>query len=121
VSINIEESWKTARPGTPFSNGTAYEMWSANWCDRCLRDAPFRNGVSSTGCPLLLIALSEMTPGEWMRTGLQDYTCIEFRAPGGGGGEPRPRPEPPQMDGLFDRPDRATRMLEQPQTVQVSA
>lgn len=120
MSISYEESVKSARPGTPFSNGDSYERWSANWCDRCLREAPFRNGIG-TGCPLLLIALTDRTPGEWMETGVQDYTCIEFRAPGGGGGEPRPRPEPPQMDGLFDRPDRGTRMLEQPQPAQVSA
>lgn len=77
----------------------------------------------------MLVALNSRTPSEWMEQpweqvkgrpdgevapSLYDkYHCIEFRAPGGGGGEPRPRPEPPDMDGLFDRPERAVRMLKQ--------
>jgi hypothetical protein len=45
---------------------------------------------------------------------------MEFRAPGGGGGEPRPKPDPPDMDGLFEKPDRQTRMyVPQPQQDEV--
>jgi hypothetical protein len=121
VSLDYEEALKTSRPGTAFSNGTEWECWSANWCDRCLRDAPFRNGISSQGCALILLAMvGERTPGEWLeqpwldgRPPLERYHCIEFKAPGGGGGEPRPKPEPPDMDGLFERPERRTRMYVQ--------
>lgn len=119
MSLDYDEVFKSSRPGSAFSNGTEWECWSANWCDRCLRDAPFRNGISSQGCPLLLVAMTgERIPGEWMEQEwvaghppLDRYSCIEFKAPGGGrGGEPKPKPEPPDMDGLFPRPDRHTRM-----------
>jgi len=124
---------KRARPGSAFSNGTEGYDWQANWCDRCLRDAPFRNGLKgATGCPILLVALTgNKTPAEWMeqprdehgRYSIADqYHCIEFRAPGdGGSGEPRPKPEPPDMDGLFDRPERRTRMNVQPTETPVRA
>jgi len=120
--IDYDDAYKRSREGAPFSNGTEGYGWMANWCDRCTRDAPFRNGISPQGCPLLLIALSERTPAEWLdgprdehgRYSIADqYTCVEFRAPGGGGGAPKPRPEPPLMDGLFERPERQTRMFVQ--------
>lgn len=124
---------RRARPGVAFSNGTEGYGWQANWCDRCLRDAPFRSGLKgATGCPILLVALvEEKTPAEWLdgprdehgRYGIADqYHCIEFRAPGEGGREPRPKPEPPDMDGLFPRPERQTRMYVQSelQRVEVS-
>jgi hypothetical protein len=103
----------------PFSNGTEGEAWMANWCHRCLRDAPFRNGIAPTGCELILTALLGQTPAEWIeqdRFSLGDqYHCIEFRAPGSGGGEPRPRPTPPGQGELVPRDGlRATRMLIQP-------
>jgi hypothetical protein len=116
MSLTYDEAFATSREGPAFSNSTMWEGWSPNWCDRCLRDAPFRNGLKgATGCPLILVALSGRIPGEWFigeTADSQDYTCVEFRAQGGGGGggEPRPRPEPPQ-DGLFPRPARAVRML----------
>lgn len=122
VSIDYEDAYKRSREGVPFSNGTEGYGWMANWCDRCTRDAPFRNGIASTGCPLILISLSERTPAEWLdgprdehgRYSIADqYTCIEFKAPGGGGGGPRPKPEPPDMDGLFERPETHTRMYVQ--------
>lgn len=105
------------RPGPAFSNSSMWEHWAARWCDRCMRDAPFRNGISATGCPLILTALSGVViPNEWWTPGpeeetLGDYRCIEFKGPGERGGEPRPKPEPPKMDGLFERPARRVRML----------
>jgi hypothetical protein len=105
-------------------------VWTANWCDRCLRDAPFRNGISPVGCPIILVTLIGRTPAEFLdgprdeqgRYSMADqYHCVEFRAPGGGGGEPRPKPEPPDMDGLFDRPERQTRMYVQPAETTVPA
>lgn len=111
----LDEIDKDARDGSPFSNGTIGYGWMASNCDVCLVDAPFRNGISNTGCPILAVALLGKTPVEWMEKPdrIQDYSCVEFRAPGGGG-EPRPKPEPSGMDGLFPRPERATRMLVQP-------
>lgn len=121
--IDLDDAMARARPGPAFANSTEWECWSANWCDRCLREAPFRAGIAPIGCPLIVVALQERIPAEWLdgprdehgRYSLGDqYHCIEFRAPGSGGGEPRPRPEPPNMDGLFERPRRRTRMYIQP-------
>lgn len=121
---SYEEILKGARDGRPFSNSTEYECWAPNWCGRCLVDAPFRNGLKgATGCPILLVALADKKPGEWLEQEwgekgppLADrYHCVEFRAPGGGGGEPRPKPEPKGMDGLFEQPDRGTKMWVQPE------
>lgn len=113
----------------PFSNSTMGDIWMAQWCDRCLRDAPYRNNLKgATGCEILATALCGQTPVEWLEQPESEvnrpdgydvanlYHCIEFRGPGGrGGGEPRPKPEPPRMDGLFDRPERRTRMFVQPE------
>ncbi|RJQ68101.1 hypothetical protein D5S17_32890 [Pseudonocardiaceae bacterium YIM PH 21723] len=133
MSIDYDEAYDRSRPGSPFSNGTMGYAWEAQWCARCLRDAPFRAGITVQGCPLLLIALAGRTPAEWLqqpdnevwRDGGFDsanlYHCIQFRPRGGGGGgEPRPKPEPPDMDGLFTRPPRATRMFIQPQHAEVA-
>jgi len=123
MSLDLDEASKNARDTPAFSNGTEGEMWQANWCDRCLRDAPFRNGISATGCPLILIAYCGQTPAEWLEQpddSPDRYHCIEFKAPGDGGGEPRPKPEPTGMNGLFDRPERQTRMYVQPQPERVA-
>lgn len=133
MSIDYDDAWNRARDEEPFSNGTEGHAWESNWCGRCLRDAPFRNTGVGSGCPLLRVALSGRTPAEWMEQpwrqikgrpegetapALGDtYHCIEFRAPGSGGDEPHPRPEPPDMNGLFDRPERRTRMYVQPPAV----
>jgi hypothetical protein len=115
----LDEIEKSAREQSPFSNGDIGYGWMANWCDRCLVDAPFRNGISPRGCPIIMVALLGKTPIEWIEQPdrIQDYLCIEARFPGGGGGEPRPKPEPPQMDGLFPRPNRGVRMYVQPEPV----
>lgn len=127
MSIDYDDAFARSRDVPAFSNGEEGHAWEANWCARCARDAPFRNGIAPTGCPLLAIALMDRTPAEWFEQpwgqikGRPEgqtapvlggtYHCIEFRAIGGGGGEgPRPRPEPPDMDGLFERPQRQTRM-----------
>lgn len=86
---------------SPFSNGTAGEMWMGEWCYRCKRDAAFQAGDSDQGCPLLLVALTQKTPKEWAETGLQDYHCSEFKPLGGDGGDPEPEPIP-VVDGQVD-------------------
>lgn len=65
-----------ARDRTPFSNGTEFDCWSENWCQRCRHlDA----------CPLLDVAfIEEKTPAQWQdwepgSLGNQ-YTCTEFEA-----------------------------------------
>ena len=116
----MPDPWATARDEPAFSNGTEGYGWMANWCDRCLRDAPFRNGISPRGCELILIAMDGKTPAEWLdgprdehgRYSIADqYHCIEFKAPGDGGGEPKPKPTPPGQEVLFDRADYAARRM----------
>jgi hypothetical protein len=129
MSIDYDDAVKRSRDVRPFSNGTEGYGWMANWCDRCLCDAPFRNTGKGSGCPLIGVAmLAGRTPAEWLdgprdelgRYSIEDqYHCIEFRAPGSDGNPPRPKPDPPDMDGLFERPERATRMYVQPQPVEV--
>lgn len=96
-----------------FSNSTQYEIWAANWCDRCLRDAIFRNTGKGSGCKILygVMATNEV-PLEWLVQDeiYADYHCIEFRAPGSGNPELRPKSDP-QPDALFPTPDRGVRML----------
>jgi len=113
-----------ARDGAAFSNSTESEGWMANWCDQCLHEAPFRNMSKGTGCPILTVALlGEQTPAEWFEQPWGErgprlgdrYHCTEFRAPGEGCSAPQPQPEPAGMDGLFDRPERRTRMFVQPE------
>jgi hypothetical protein len=96
----------------PFANSTEGETWMSNWCDRCLVDAPYRNGISPTGCPLIVTALIGQTPAEWIngprdehgRYSITDqYHCVNFRAPGDGGAEPRPKRTPRDQLELFAR------------------
>jgi hypothetical protein len=102
-----------------FSNGTEFAMWEANWCGRCQVDAAFRRGDNDPGCPVLATALlGDGVPPEWLeqpadRYPSDAYHCINFRGPDYRDPEPKPQPEPPDMDGLFDRPPRQTRLLAQ--------
>jgi hypothetical protein len=111
--------------GAPaFSNSDDYELWAANWCRRCLIDAPFREGRSDTGCDILLTALVGIKPAEWLelpaeRRPYDAYHCVNFRGPDDPDTEPKPQPEPPDMDGLFERPERRVRMFVQPQEIPV--
>lgn len=127
MSLDFDDVMKRSRDRPAFSNGTEGYGWMDAWCHRCLRDAPFQRMGKGSGCPIILVAELGRTPAEFL-DGPRDehgaysiegqYTCVEFRAPGGGGGEPRPRPEPTGMDGLFARPERQTRMYVQPQPVE---
>lgn len=130
MSLDYDDVFARSRDVPAFSNSTEGEGWTANWCCRCLHDAPFRNMGKGSGCPILLVTLVGRTPAEFLdgrrdeqgRYSIADqYHCIEFKPPGGGGGEPRPKPEPRGMDGLFERPQRETRMFVQPQPSEVRA
>lgn len=129
---SVDEIMADARDVPAFSNGTEGYGWQDNWCARCLREAPLRNGLKGAqGCPLIFVAMMSKTPIEWFegprdeqgRYSIADqYHCIEFRPnDGGGGGEPRPKPEPPDMDGLFPRPEREVRMFVLPELQQEKA
>lgn len=133
MSIDIDESRRTAQPGPAFPNGSAYADWRGRWCENCRNDAGYREKDNDSpvreayagGCPLLVIAIAgDQTPAEWLpqESGSDAYHCIMFRSDEGDGGgeEPQPQPEPDQ-DGLFDRPERRVRMLVQPQRSVVAA
>lgn len=121
--MDFQEAWNRARPGHTFSNHTEYELWSAAWCARCHREAPYRAGLVELPCALTGVAEMGRVPAEWIEqdgTDVARFHCVEFRPPGGGPGPPRPKPEPPQA-GLFPRPPRAVRTLAQPSRVEVTA
>lgn len=128
MATDYDDVFARSRDKPAFSNGTEGHAWEANWCARCTRDAPFRNGLKGArGCPLLLVALHDRTPAEWLEQpwrqvqgrpegetapSLGDtYHCIEFRAPGDGGGEPRPKPTPRDQGVLFDRAEHTRRRM----------
>jgi hypothetical protein len=135
MTIDFNEAWERSTEEHTFSNSTMWEIWSGNWCARCLREAPLRSGLKGNeGCALVAVAMLGRKPSEWLRQPDEEiyrndgcdvaniFHCIEFRAPGGGGGgEPRPKPDPKGMDELFERPERQTRMYVQPQPAKVDA
>lgn len=117
----------TARDVSPFSNGTEWEIWAANWCW-----APCRNPVEAHwqdyeegkvkeqlpgfegGCPLILCAMMGKTPTEWLEQpddSPDRFHCIEFREDDEDGGEPQPIPDDPNQCELFPRPEPQVRML----------
>lgn len=101
----------------PFSNATEWDIWENAWCSSCLRDAPYRNGISDVGCPLIVQVMCGDTPAEWIEqdTGrISDrYHCINYRSPGSGNPDPRPKPTPRGQGELFEA-EPAARMLVQP-------
>lgn len=129
----------TAADHPPFSNGTEGYGWMENWCYRPCQQpdevawqryeaGKRKTAPRTSGCPLILCALAGKTPTEWLyqwedgaQYPIDRYHCIEFRGPDGPGGTgpaagpPRPKRDPPDMDGLFERPERRVRMLKQPE------
>jgi hypothetical protein len=93
-----------------FSNGTEWEMWSANWCDRCEVDEPAREREEfDKGCPLILQIMTGETPAEFFAqpAGSGDrYHCINFRGPDDGPDEPTHPEDPiPGQGELVPRSD----------------
>lgn len=113
-----DEAFEAARDGSPFSNHTEWEVWSYNWCERCLNDSP-ELVDKGKGCPLIMVALMRRTPSEWLEQdgfSLGDqYHCVEFRDEDGPGDtEPKPIPDPPGQLTMWPRePFEGVRMLTQ--------
>lgn len=111
------EAVKDARDESTFSNSSQWEIWSAKNCDRCFWDKPARQGDEANGCPLILIALEDKRPAEWLAETEQqqihaDYTCTEFRDEDDPDTEPRPVPTAPGQGELLPRePYEGPRML----------
>lgn len=117
MSPGLNEVTAAAVAGAPFSSSDDGYAWMSVFCDRCLRDAPFRNGINDTGCPILLVAMTGRTPAQW-RGERNGYQCAEFRPVGSRAPKPRARREPRSMSGLFDRPARTARTLVEPRAEQ---
>lgn len=129
----VDEALATARDRSPFSNGTEGYAWMANWCGRCVHDAPTRRDDWANGCPLLIVAITGKTPIEWLdgprdehgRYGLGDqYHCVMFRDEDNPGpDEPTPIPDPPGQLTLCPRDEfeRPARMFADTRPVEVTA
>ena len=57
---------------SPFSNGTQWEIWSANVCgagEGCIHDSTFGQSDEELGaevnCPLITLSLMQVWPKEW--------------------------------------------------------
>lgn len=100
--------YERAKDEPAFSNGTEGYGWMEHWCDRCFYDKPARDGDGTEGCPLVLVALMQRTPAEWLpgdHGSIADrYTCVMYRHEDDGGDpEPKPIPTPPGQLELFGR------------------
>ena len=88
-----------------FSNGTDHEIWSAAWCERCLKDSA-ELVAAGNGCPIIMAMLLSKTPRELtMFTPHEDrqqsrYRCSEFEERHDG--DPDPSPPPAPMPGQTD-------------------
>lgn len=120
-----DEAYAAALDKPAFSNGTEWDVWSSEWCSRCVND-------TDDNCPLILVAMMGRTPSEWFEQPrgerglicLEDrYHCVEFRDEDDPGGrEPEPLPDPPGQEVLFDRDEwtRPGRLLSQPELTGVT-
>jgi hypothetical protein len=107
-----------------FSNGTEFDIWSANWCARCRHDAGYSDATPEKGCPLLPAALCGERIPEWLLNDeyvgdpVRRVTCLNFRDRDDPGGdedhEPTPLPPPPGQGLLFAPPLARRRMLVPP-------
>lgn len=96
-----KEAFAAARDERAFSNGTEGYGWMGAWCERCLHDV---DADETGGCPLVMVALMQRTPSEWLdgprdehgRYSIQDqYHCVEFRDRDDPGPGYEPPPDPP--------------------------
>ena len=113
-----EEAFAAAKDEPAFSNGTEGFAWTGTWCDTCLHDKGTRDGTDEKGCPLIMVALMQRTPVEWIEQPWQQikgrpegetaptlgdtYHCTEYAPDDDEGGDDEPDPGPrwdPEMPG----------------------
>ena len=132
------EAYAAALDQRPFSNGTEGYAWTGTWCDTCIHDKGARDDTDPAGCPLLMVALMERTPSEWIEQPWQQipgepegrlapvladkYHCVEYRdeEDPGPGYEPPPDPPLPGQLVLFDI-EPSVRMFVQPSMAEVTS
>lgn len=100
--------FERAKDEPAFSNGDEGYGWIEANCETCVHDKPARQGDDGNGCPLILVALMQRTPAEWLpgdrATIARRYTCVMYRHEDEGGDpEPKPIPDPPGQLTLFPR------------------
>lgn len=78
------DAFERAADRPAFPNGTSWEIWSGNWCYRCVHDGMGSDDPEGKPwCPLITVAVcGQRTPAEWTDTDppLGAYTCSEFTA-----------------------------------------
>lgn len=88
-----------------FSNGSEFDIWQANWCDRCWHDREARKGNFESGCELIALGLAHQSVPQWVETLPAEgwVRCLKFTPDDGGGdeGPPVPHPVPPGQEVLF--------------------
>lgn len=112
VMDDVNALFEQSRDEMPFSNSDEGYGWFAAHCETCVHDAPARAGRDHEGCPLIVVALCNRTPAQWL-DGPRDergsysiagqYTCVEYRHEGDTDPEPRPVPTPPGQGELMPR------------------
>lgn len=107
---DFNTAYANARDEHAFSNSTDWEIWSYNNCENdCFHDAPYQRGETNVGCPLILVAMLDRTPREWIPGPDQHcgdkYTCAYYRHEGDDDPDAAPEPvsDPPGMEALFSR------------------
>lgn len=124
---DFNDAFERALDKRPFSNGDEGYGWMWANCDQCVHDRPARQDHPENGCPLIMVALLDKTPAEWLDQkqmgpgGIQlpfriesQYHCMYWRSEddGPGDGEPTPIPDPPGQLTLMPRePYEGIRML----------
>ena len=103
-----DDCYERAQDKPAFSNGDEGYGWFEANCETCIHDKPARQGDDGNGCPLILVALMQRTPAEWLPGDHgsipRRYTCVMFRHEDEGGDpEPKPIPDPPGQLTLFPR------------------
>jgi hypothetical protein len=80
TDLDFDDAMARSTDERTFSNGSEYEMWSANWCGTCTRDV-------DGDCPLVSVALLERKPAEWIAQPRDQYPynayhCTAYQSEG---------------------------------------
>lgn len=106
-----EEITADAKPETPFSNHTSYEVWQAGTCyygNGCVHDSmsdpAYKPGQPERFCPLITVALSEKTPKEWLgEDGELTGGCTAYEEAPDTVDDHESHPEPENVEPLPDQ------------------